>query len=197
MNIMTCSSPSRSCYLFPPIYLSLSLLLATFTSLLDDSCERIVVGRKFLVERLINFRVARVSLEIGGRSGALFYRAYIRVARRANDHNSTVTRNRHLYRGGRRGAIGEGSRSSKSGSKMDATSASNGRAHYVPVIRGSSNIRGRLRTYTRAIRNKASRLSGACHYRRMIKSIIDAKHARRRSSNQEVGPVSGINRHRS
>lgn len=33
----------------------------------------------------------------------------------------------------------------------------------------------------RAIRNKASRLSGACHYRRMIKSIIDAKHARRRS----------------
>lgn len=65
---------------------------------------------------------------------------------------------------------------------MDATSATNGYAHYVPVIRGSSNIRGRLRT--RTIRNKASRLSGACHYRRMIKSIIDAKHARRRSSNR-------------
>lgn len=67
-------------------------------------------------------------------------------------------------------------------SKMDATNATNGCAHYVPVIRGSSNIRGRLRT--RTIRNKASRLSGACHYRRMIKSIIDAKHARRRSSNR-------------
>lgn len=65
---------------------------------------------------------------------------------------------------------------------MDATSATNGCAHYVPVIRGSSNIRGRLRS--RTIRNKASRLSGACHYRRMIKSIIDAKHARRRSSNR-------------
>lgn len=102
---------------------------------------------KFLVERLINFRVARVSLKIGGRSGALFYRAYIGVSRRANDHNSTITCNRHLYRGERwRRAIVEGSRSSKSGSKMDATSATNGRAHYVPVIRGSSNIRGRLRT---------------------------------------------------
>jgi len=61
-------------------------------------------------------------------------------------------------------------------------SATNGYAHYVAVICGSSNIRGRLRI--RTIRNKASRLSGTCHYRRMIKSIIDAKHARRRSSNR-------------
>lgn len=79
-------------------------------------------------------------------------------------------------------------------SKMD-TSATNGCAHYAPVIRGSSNIRGRLRT--RAIRNKASRLSGACHYSRMIKSIIDAKHARRRSSKRTSnhrGVLIGIDR---
>lgn len=52
-------------------------------------------------------------------------------------------------------------------------------ARYTRIVEHSRSF-----ARTTAVRNKASRLSGACHYRRMIKSIIDAKHARCHSSDR-------------
>ena len=57
MNIMTCSSSSRSCYLFPSISLShpcdIRVVVVNHWMI---RAERLSIG-KFLVERLINFRV--------------------------------------------------------------------------------------------------------------------------------------------
>lgn len=55
MNIMTCSSPSRSCYLFLPISHSLSHLrgISCRYQPLDDPRRKIVVGRE-IPRRAIN-----------------------------------------------------------------------------------------------------------------------------------------------
>lgn len=104
---------------------------------------------------------------------------------RKRDRNSTVTRAIVIYISLGRGTIGA--------TASHAPKSGHGRrwmhecdewvralcARYTRIVEHSRSF-----ARTTAIRNKALRLSGACHYRRMIKSIIDAKHARCHSSDR-------------
>jgi len=140
MNIMTCSSPSRSCYLLPSISslflsLSLSLPLSVLFSLrhsrrsLDAPQDHRRDEDPSSSDLRINSRVSEF------------------VSLRASDDNSTVRAIRSRDEVDVEMRAEASALSSKSGPAEDGCDERDEWqcAHYATVIRGSLSIRGRLR----------------------------------------------------